>query len=567
MSLAPVDTWLEDQELPRVLEDREWPWLAAPLLVGAAVVLVYLLTHPYPAYGAGLYLRIAERIAENGYRLPAHIPGYTGEGVPFAYPPLMFYLGAAAMDLGGVSPLTLSRYVPAVATVGYLLPYYYLSRELLGDRVEASLATTLLAVAPPTLQWHLSAGGFVRAPAFLLAVTGCYAGVRLFRSDGRRWVWLLAGTLLFGLTVLTHPVYTVFFGVSYLLLYAAFDRTPRGLLLGAVVAGGGLALAAPWWLQVLSTHGPGAFTAAAGTHSGLLGGAHRLLDQFGYTLVSGPPVPIFFALAYAGVAYFLRERWFLLPAWLVVPAVVIGKERFQFVAGAMMAAVVLREGLRFVSRRRVSAREWERVASLALAVAVLGAVCIGTLYAASALPWAHAGDPSQPQFMDAEDREAMAWAANETAPDARFVVLGDAAEWFPLFADRTILIGPWGVEWTTPERYEQQLSLYQLISECDSEQCLTAALSTRGIDPEYVYVPKGQYTVRGLEESGTDHLHWTLRRSGEYSVAFENEGVVIFRQAGDLREPGASLEPRRGGSVDAPPTRHVRSALRVPRTG
>jgi hypothetical protein len=539
MSRVPGSVSLEDRKLPGVLEGREWPWLAAPLLVGAVVVLAYLGTHPYPGYGAGLYLHIAERIAENGYRLPVRIPGYTAGGVPFAYPPLLFYLGALAMDLG-VDPLALSRYVPAVVTVGYLVPYYFLSRELLRDRLDASLATTLLAVAAPTLQWHLSAGGFVRAPAFLLAVTGCYAGVRLFRSGGRRW--LAAGTLLFGLTVLTHPVYTVFFGVSYLLLYAAFDGTLRGLLLGAVVAGGGLALAAPWWLQVLAAHGPDAFTAAAGTHSGLFGGPHRLFDQFGYTLVSGPPLGLYFLLAYAGVAHFLRERRLFLPAWLIVPAIVVGKERFQFVAGAMMAAVVLREGLREVVERRFPAetrrRERERAAHLALAGAVLLAAAVGTVYAAGALPWAHAGDSSQPQFMDGEDREAMAWAANETPPNAAFVVLGDAAEWFPLFADRTILVGPWGVEWTTPERYERQLTLYRTVSGCDSEGCLTAALSTAEVDPEYVYVPKGEYTVRGMDESDTTNLRRSLHRSGEYAQVFENGGVVVFRQDGDLRETG-----------------------------
>ena len=197
MSWMPEGVRVEDRELPGFLESREWPWLAAPLLVGVVVVLAYLATHPYPAYGAGLYLHISERIVENGYRLPTRIPGYTEHGVPFAYPPLMFYVGAVATDLG-VDPLVLSRYVPAVVTVGYLVPYYYLARELLRDRPEASLATVLLAVAAPTLQWHLSAGGFVRAPAFLLAVTGCYVGVRLFRSGEPRW--LVPGTLLFGLT-------------------------------------------------------------------------------------------------------------------------------------------------------------------------------------------------------------------------------------------------------------------------------------------------------------------------------------------------------------------------------
>ncbi|MFB9809265.1 hypothetical protein ACFFQF_31120 [Haladaptatus pallidirubidus] len=100
-------------------------WLAMAIGTGLFVHFIYLLTHPYPAYGAGLYLQIAEEISAHGYALPERIPLYTRDGVPFAYPPLMYYVSAVIMDTTGVDPITLSRLLPGFMTVLYLIPFYY----------------------------------------------------------------------------------------------------------------------------------------------------------------------------------------------------------------------------------------------------------------------------------------------------------------------------------------------------------------------------------------------------------------------------------------------------------
>jgi len=508
-------------------------WLLAAICTGTVVAVAYLLTHPYPAYGAGLYLEIAQQIVAHGYRLPETIPHYTDRGVPFAYPPLVFYVSALIIDVTPVDPITLSRYAPPVLTVLYLVPYYFVARELLDERTAAGLATVLLAVTPPVLQWHLSAGGLVRATAFLLTLVGLYTGIRLFRARTRQW--LIASTGLFGLVVLTHPVYTVFFGLSYVLFYLAWDRSLRGLLAGTTVALGGLALSMPWWTSVASIHGLGVFTAAAGTHTGLLGGTSRLLRQFVYPLVTNGPVPLFFVLSFGGAFYVLGKRQFLLPAWLVAAAVVIGKQRFQFVPGSMMAAVFLLGIVRSAAWAYFPAREWRRSADIAdavnvtLAVVVLVAAVVGVMFGGAALSQAHHGSPSQPQFMTQADERAMAWVATNTRPSTEFVVLGDSAEWFPLLTDRTILVGPWGVEWESPRRYRRQLSLYRELSTCESERCVTQRLQRANLHPDYLYVPKGSYTVRGMQRQNTTALRRALARSDRYRLVYQNSGAAIYR--------------------------------------
>jgi len=525
--------------LPDAFE-RDLPWLALSTGVAAAVYATYLATHPYPAFGAGLFLRMAEAVAEAGYALPARVGGYTADGVPFAYPPLPFYVLAVLLD-AGTDPVALSRYLPGVFVVAALPPYYYAAKVLLGSSSKAGISTALLAVAPTVLRWHLSAGGVVRALAFLFVAVGLYAGVRLFPDEGRQpspgrprtqLRWPVIATAAFALTLLSHPIYAVFFGVSYLVLFWFRDRTRRGLAAGAFVAVGGLALAAPWWTQVIADHGVGVFAGAAGTHGGLGGGIERFGAAFLAPLLPDAETPFFLA-AYAETAYLLYRREYLLPAWLLAAGYVVGKTRFLFVPGAMMTAVLVVDWA--VPRAVTTGSDWfgtarsERLAgSLVVAVVLLVAASLGGLAAAGQLSiWR--GDPSQPAFVDDHDRDAMAWIVDGVEPGATFVVLGDAAEWFPLLADRPILVGHWGTEWEGAGAYERQLALYRAVSACSTERCVSAALEQAGIRPDYVYVPRGHYTVQGEARRAPPSLAGSLAGSGRYEAVYRNDGVAIFR--------------------------------------
>lgn len=502
----------------------QWVWPVLVPCVSLAIVVTYLSTHAYPAYGAGLYLQIAEEIIAHGYALPTSIPHYTADGVPFAYPPLLFGVAAVLLDLG-VDPIQLSFTVPALFVVVHPVVFYFVARELLPSRRQAAVAAMLLAVTPDVLQWHLSAGGLVRAPAFFLALLGIYTAIRVHRRGERKWVTV--GTLLFALTILAHPVYTVFFGMSWLLVYLFFDRTRLGLLAGALVAGGGVVVTAPWWLQVVQTHGPGIFFAAAGTHSGLGGGLGRVLDAFVY--IDADIVLPFYLLSFAGAAWFVTTRRYFLPTWLVASGYVIGKDRYMFVAGSMMAAALLVDVVVPWVRRNAGLPEGRRAGTALTLAVVLLAATVGGLYAGGLLTTAYDDSATQPSFMDDADHEAMQWVATNTDSDAQFVVLGDAAEWFPLFTDRTILVGPWGVEWTTPERFDHQLDLYNDISDCDDARCVTETLTANDVSPDYLYVPKGEYTVQGEEHVADDSLRRSLVDATGYDPVYENEGVAVFR--------------------------------------
>ncbi|WP_276302405.1 ArnT family glycosyltransferase [Halorussus lipolyticus] len=519
---------------------RDARWLAPALLAGSVLFVVYLRSHPYPSFGAGLYLLIAERISEAGYALPETIPHYTKGGVPFSYPPLMFYTVAAIRDLTGIDPIAISRYLPGVVTIAYLVPLYLFARDLLGSRPQAALTSLLVAVTPPVLQWHISAGGIVRAPAFLFALSGVYAGLRLYRDSDPRWI--VVSLALFTLTVLTHPVYTVFFALTYFLLFAQFDRTLTGLVWGAVVGFGGLLLSAPWWTQVMSYHGIDVFTAAAGTHGGIGGGIPSVSALLEIPLESAFFGTLWSLVPALGIVYLLKERRFFLPVWFVAVTAVIGKARFSLVAGSFITAVFLLEcvgaWLKNESSVGVGRREVVTVALVLIATVGLAG---GAMYATGDVN-AHAGSPSLPQFITHDDVEAMEWAEENTKPSATFVVQGDAAEWFPQQAHRTMLVGPWGVEWKGHEPYNRQLGLFREVSSCNSAHCMSQTLSEAGVSPDYIYLPKGEFTVRGMQYQRTSRLAMSMHLSPRYRTVYENDGVIVFEVLGDEQGKGQSGE-------------------------
>lgn len=493
------------------------------LMTAVFTSITYLLTHRYPAYGAGLFLKMSESIINLHYASPNRVIGYTRSGVPFAYPPLAFYVNAVLLDLG-VSPLRLSRVLPAVVTSVAFVPYYYLAREFLPSSGRAGIAAIVAAVTPMLLQWHLSAGGIVRALAFFLLLSGLYVGVRLFRYRTR--LSLVVGPVLFGLLLLTHPTYSMFFAASYVLFFIKEQRSLEGFGRGLVVAAGGLLIASPWIVHIVSTYGIDVFTAAAGTHGGLGAGITGFFDRLGDPFVASPVVIVWYVLLVFGIYYFVKERQYFLPLWFVVSVFLMDEIRFAFIPGVMIISIGITDVMPAIRARLFQS---DRTASSQIAVTTL-VLCLlvglGGLFVA--------GHPvtnqdSMPSFIDHEDMTAMSWVQSETSPDAEFVVIGDGAEWFPYFTNRTILVGLWGVEWKSPEAYQHQKSAFKSISDCDTARCLTNTLRSNRHHPTYLYIPKGQYTVRGISSVQSNRMRGSLERSNQYEIKYENTGVLIVR--------------------------------------
>lgn len=518
-------------------------WLTVSMLAVGSVTLAYILTHGHPAFEGGLFLEIVQQIQRHGYGLPTRIPGYTADGIPFAYPPLQFYVMAVLTDLTGADPVWLMTVFPGFFVLVSLVPFFYLSRELLQSTHRAGFATLFFGVAPPVLRWHLSAGGVVRAPAMVIVLTGLYTGLKLFRTGENRW--LVASTVLWTLMVLSHPVYATFFGGTYVLFYLFEDRSLHGLLRGATVAISGLVFTAPWWLTVISRHGIDVYLTASNSRSTIGGGAQKLINHFYWPFIPVDTISLFFLLVFVALGYAILRRRFFLPVWLLSGAYLLGKWRFTFVAGSMLVAMFVFDVFVPAARRVGGTVDRHRVAAMALvALLAVGSTGLGVAFAASELDAAHMESPTMPETVDPADREAMAWAEQHTAESAQFLVMGDAAEWFPYYTDRAILVSPWGTEWS--QSYHTQLATYLTASSCQDIACVESDLGSVEGDAEYLYVPAHEYTVEGQVHPPPEPLIEALLESDRYHLRYANQGVMIF----EVVDQGSGEDSKASGNAE-----------------
>jgi hypothetical protein len=340
--------------------------------------------------------------------------------------------------------------------------------------------------------------------------------------------------VLSGLTVLSHLEMAWFAALICGLLFVARGRSREGAVLSMAVCVVALAVSAPWWATVLAQNGPGAFASAAGSGSPAPFPAVVHLLQFAVT--AEPLFTLLAALALLGLLACAARREWLLPAWILVVAL-LDPRAFPTSAspaiamlGAVAVATVLvplvRHGGVVGSAARAAGPAWI-VPSLLAAATVYAS--LGAMISA----------PHRLEGLTADERDAMAWARANTGASARFaIVTADAwpldrnAEWFPALAQRRAVATVQGYEWVD-RSFRSRIDSYDALQECATQDaaCLDAWALDTGEPFDYVYVPK----LAARKESTPDEdccqpLLGDLRASSAYIVVFDGPGAAIFER-------------------------------------
>ncbi len=488
----------------------------------------------FPINDGGMFYIMIQELRANAYKLPA-ITSYNFSGIPYAYPPLGFYLVALVSDLTKTDVTQILGWMPALISTFSILAFYRLSTRLTFSRFQASLATILFALMPRAIATFISGGGLTRSLGQLFMLLTLASVIDLYRSGQKRHIGYAA---LFGsLTVLSHPeaiVFTVSFSfVSWFFLSRSWNSLRDSLLVSLAV----ILLTSPWWLTVLFSTGVHGFVSALQTGGSQL----AIFNLLFLTFLGEPFATLMTALGLLGIIIQLIRKDYFWLVWLVLPFIVDGRSAttVAVIPFALLAALALDElilpALHGLNQKLI---QWQAELISMQEIAIIICLIFYSLVSAQ-----QAGIQLASNVLSVGNREAMTWVKGNTSAGARFLVLTGAlspvcdpvAEWFPALASRHSVMTIQGTEWLLGKRFGSFLSEASDLQSCLylSDDCLGTWLAKNKPQFDYLYVSKKLVADDCKPLTPPPNFSFffdTLSRDPNYQSVFDSDSVAIYRQ-------------------------------------
>jgi hypothetical protein len=504
-------------------------WLLYATGLGAFLRIYPALAVDFPLKDGGLFYTFILELQQNGY-IPPPFSSYNQAGIPFAYPPLSFYLVGVLSGLFGWPVLSLLRILPAAISILTLPAFFLLARSLLSSDRKAVLATFSFALLSTAFDFLIVGGGLPRSLAYLFSLLALRQVKLLYEQPARRHVVL--AILFSSLVVLSHPVVAWFTVYSAFALFMFYGRNTRGMLTSGLIAFGTFLLTMPWWVMVLARYSPAPFLQAAqpGFRSWI-----NLVTPLLFLHTNEPYVSLQAVMGLVGLFACLSSRRYFLPAWLGLVFLLEPRLAASYSALPMSLLVaiglddVILEGIRHLSgsespkpaeKGRLSLRFSRMIPQIMLGFFLLYAFV--SAYVAS------------PKIaLSAADRSAMQWVGQQTPENSRFLVISAiegagedlVSEWFPAITRRISLGTPQGFEWIDGPAFSSRWRSHDVLQGCASRDvnCLEEWSRSSGSSFDYIYLSQAvhpQDEVLLLE---------SLHSSPAFVQVYNNAQVDIFQ--------------------------------------
>ena len=504
------------------------------LLLGAYARFLPTLMVGFPVTDGGLFFAMTKALQANHYSLPAFVE-YNGISIPFAYPPLGFYVTALVSDIFRLPLIEAFRWVPAAGSLIFTLAFFPMASAILKSQLKGTLATVFFALLPRSVSWYIMGGGITRVLGHFFLMLILFSAYKLFTAPSKKY---LALTILFGSgVVLSHPEASLHAVFLCFALWLFYGRSKEGIKNALLTALGVIVLTSPFFLTVISRHGLQPYLSAAQTGFqsawawvAILTGSFA--DEKFVTLIS--------ALALLGFVVTLAKREFLLAVWLFLPALVDPRSAasVSIIAWAMLAAVgfvdIIIPGLYALTNKTPEFQDIEsnwsvyfmNSAGIKIALtALIFYAFFGTVLSDQVYPKVS---------LTPSDRDAMDWVANHIPAQSRFVILtgetetfaDSVAEWFPVLGKSISVATIQGYEWMPGRLFQSKMDEYYALQACMNKtyKCVEAWGTETKQTFDYVLVSQN-----GLSDSGNS-LVASMLVSATYQPLYQDGDVAIFKR-------------------------------------
>jgi hypothetical protein len=496
--------------------------------IGAYPRLFYAGSTDFPLNDGGLFLTMIQDLEKTGYAIPVYA-SYNSSALPFAYPPLGFFLTSFLSRLLNRPLLDILRLLPAVLSILTIPAFFMLSHSILKGKVKAVYATFAFALLPTSYDWMIMGGGITRSLGFFLTILLLLSIQRYLESH--RTPILLGVTLLVFLLFLSHIGVAWFAAYSACFLIVSYKWGNKAIWCLILAAIGGALLASPWFLTVVFRHGLTPFL-SAGQNIFLTG--TTLAVALGLMFTNEPVLDLLAVMGFIGSAICIRDRKFHLVVWLGI--IIVFQGRFWQVCAivpfAMLAGIGIDSLIHILNRNPGSVLDTREVKikehmiqgfprSLASRSALGYVLLVCFVSAILAAP---------KEFLSQGHRDAMQWIAANTPPESSFIVISGIessgldyiSEWFPAIGQRISIGTPQGYEWMGEYAFDRHNQLHSYLQKCETISCLDSGVIGVGNSVDYIYLVLPEQTIE------TRNLLEELLSSTDFVVIYRSSEAIIF---------------------------------------
>ena len=524
--------------------NRKLDWnvlfLFTALLFGAVVRFVPAVSSGFPLNDGGMFYTMIRDLKANHFALP-RFTTYNFVDIPFAYPPLGFYIAAIFSSLLPVSDLQVLLWLPALVNTLAIFFFYKFAEQILPSRTTAGLSTLAYALSSRAFLWQVMGGGITRAFGMLFLILMLWQAVQLFRTSYKSQQENpslfdaahphLALTILFGAcTVMSHPQTALHAVLGGSMVFLFYGRNKRGVVSALWVGAGVLLLTAPWWGTILLRHGFEPLLSAGQTSQRTLEFYLIVLQLHGPTNYLALPFLIFL---YIGLLLSFKRRDFFYVTWIVLAYLIDtrGGDGIALLAESLLAGTGLLQLSAWISRSDSNQPEALMTKSVSQ-ILVFGSVFY-FLLAASISDFQLVNTSLKPA-----DLQMIEWI-NSNVEDRRTFLLSTGREfsmsdpmqeWFPALTEQHSTTTLQGLEWTLSEKFFPWYEQLVEFQHCADMDCVTSWSATNSVDYDYLIVTIPPKEDKSDFAGYLRNLALSARASDSLALVYESKIALVFEK-------------------------------------
>ncbi len=487
----------------------------------------------------GMFYSMILDLQKNNFSLP-FFTSYNFSNIPYAYPPLSFYVAAILNEFLGIDLVSIFRYFPLFFNLLSIPAFYLLANEITLNERQSIIATAFYAILIPGYEWLITGGGLTRSPAqtyFILSLSFFINYGRTHKKSA-----LFFSILTSALMTWHHLEYCWLLMFSLVIFCVRTFKFKECIQTGLIYLAGFLIITGPYWAIVITRHGFAPILSAVSSGEfDLVKPISRLILMV-YTeesLINYVNVLAIFGLLYC--LFSGKHRiviWFLLISFLnprsanrslIFPVSIFASIAIDSLICPELDRLFHSRHSELSSNNEKKGYRHLKYSHIFILFSILYPFFLGFLNALG-------GRPVLTEIKKPEI-EAMNWIKNNTPADSTFIVLNNSiawsmdktGEWFPTLAQRKSQTTVQGTEWLTPSSFESNKEKYNELKKCINigASCLETWIEKNQVKYDYLYLSRDDcqkddaYCLNFIETS--------IRSENKYEPIFENSNAVVFK--------------------------------------